>query len=85
MQPSKGKKKILGVKKKDPIKINKDFSNLGDFINKELSSIKGMKKKPITPIVNKEKEVEVKKEKFNMMMKENFEIIMMNVFKNLTH
>ena len=56
MQPSKGKKKILGVKKKDPIKINKDFSNLGDFINKEQSSIKGMKKKPITPIVNKEKE-----------------------------
>lgn len=56
MQPFKAKKKALGVKKKDPIKINKDFSNLGDFINKELSSIKAMKKKPITPIVNKEKE-----------------------------
>ena len=52
--------------------------------NKVLENMQEMEKL-LPKLKSTAKEVEVKKEKFNMMMKENFEIIMMNVFKNLTH
>ena len=57
MQQRKGKKIISGGKQaKVPVKIKSNFSEIDDFINKELGSLKGMKKTPIKPVRNKEAE-----------------------------
>ena len=76
MQQRKGKKIISGGKQaKVPVKIKSNFSEIDDFINKELGSLKGMKKTPIKPVRNKEAE------KSKNVLKESMKSINLNEIK----
>lgn len=76
MQRKGGKKNpSIGKQAKIPVKIKSNFSDIDDFINKELGSLKGMKKTPIKPVINKEAE------KSKNVLKESMKSINLNEIK----